>query len=183
MKRKIMQVAESTQLISLPRKWCLEHKLKRGDEVEVTPKGNTLLVSVQGDFEHGKADVDVSDLDRSSLLLLIRGLYKKGYDEITLRFSKASLVHFRTKKEVNISKLIHDEVVLCPGMELIEQRSNYCVLKALSNADPKEFDNLLRRMFFLIADTCTDLVQACQTNDAVLLGSIEEKHDNITKFT
>ena len=30
MKRKVIQIANSTQLISLPRKWVLDHNIKKG---------------------------------------------------------------------------------------------------------------------------------------------------------
>ena len=36
MKRKVIQIADSTQLISLPRKWSLAHGIKKGDELEIT---------------------------------------------------------------------------------------------------------------------------------------------------
>ena len=30
--RKVIQIAESTQLISLPRKWAVKHNIKKGDD-------------------------------------------------------------------------------------------------------------------------------------------------------
>ena len=33
MKRKVIQIAESTQLISLPRRWAMKCNVKKGDEL------------------------------------------------------------------------------------------------------------------------------------------------------
>ena len=41
MKRKVIQIAESTQLVSLPRKWALANNIRRGDELEVTVQRKT----------------------------------------------------------------------------------------------------------------------------------------------
>ena len=45
MKRKVIQIAESTQLVSLPRKWALKYGVKKGDEVDVLEEGNKIVVS------------------------------------------------------------------------------------------------------------------------------------------
>jgi phosphate uptake regulator len=182
MKRKVIQIANSTQLISLPRKWCIEHDIKRGDELEVEPSGSKIIVSTEKDSSLGSVQVNVSKLDRTSLMFLIRGLYKKGYDEIRLTYERPVLRHYRTLKDVSISAIVHREISRCPGMEVIEQKDTFCVLKAISNADPEELDHILRRTFILISDTCRDLVTACKTNNHAMLETIEEKHDNVTKF-
>lgn len=182
MRRRVIQIAESTQLISLPRKWCLGHNLKKGDELEVEEAGARLIVSTEKDPAEESVEVNVSDLDRTSVIDIIRGLYKKGYDEIKVICEKPVTRHFRTDADVNISSVIHKEVSRCPGLEVIEQREGYCLLKVISKAEPKELDNILRRTFILISDTCKDLITAAKNNDRVLLESIEEKHDNATRF-
>jgi len=47
MRRKVIQIADSTQLVSLPRKWALKHGIKKGDELNIEEKGSELLVSVE----------------------------------------------------------------------------------------------------------------------------------------
>jgi phosphate uptake regulator len=182
MRRKVIQIAESTQLISLPRKWCIARGIKKGDELNIDFHGDKLLVGTENLPPTEKIEVDVSKLDRTSIMFFIRALYKKGYDEIKVNFAKSTAFHYRTDQEANMSSIVHREVSRCPGLEVIEQKENHCILKAISTADPKELDNILRRTFILISDTCKDLVTACKNNDRVLLESIEEKHDNVTRF-
>lgn len=182
MRRKVIQIADSTQLISLPRKWALQHNIKKGDELEVDIDGGKIVVNTDSTPPYTSIEVDVSNLDRTSIVFMIRALYKKGYDEIKLRYNAPTAHHYRTEKEVNVSTIVHQEVSRCPGLEVIEQKDNYFILKAISVADPKELDNILRRTFILIADTNKDFVLACKNNDRSLLESIEEKHDNATRF-
>ena len=47
MGRKVIQIADSTQLISLPRKWALQHGIKKGDELEVEEKGRKIVISTE----------------------------------------------------------------------------------------------------------------------------------------
>ena len=50
MKRKVIQIADSTQLISLPRKWALKYGIKKGDELDVEEQGSNVLVSTSRDL-------------------------------------------------------------------------------------------------------------------------------------
>ena len=49
MKRSVIQIANSTQLISLPRKWSLKFNIQKGDELEVEEEGNKLLSKTELD--------------------------------------------------------------------------------------------------------------------------------------
>jgi len=40
MKRRVIQIADSTQLVSLSRKWAIQRGIKKGDELEVKEEGN-----------------------------------------------------------------------------------------------------------------------------------------------
>lgn len=182
MMRKVIQIADSTQLISLPRKWAIQHGIKKGDELSVNILGSKLFIDTENQPIFEKVEVNVSKLDRTSIIMLVRALYKKGFDEIKLIYDKQIAHHYRTNRDININTVIHEETARCPGLEIIEERENYCVLKTISSADPKEFDNILRRTFILLSDTSKDLVSACKNNDASLLKSIEQKHDNVTRF-
>ncbi len=182
MRRKVIQIAESTQLISLPRKWCVERGIKKGDELEVEALGCRLTVTTEKGLQSESVEVDITKLDRTSIMHLIRGLYKKGYDEIKLACSHPTTHHYRLDQDISVSAVIHQEVNRCPGLEIVEEKKGYSVLKVISNADPKELDNILRRTFILISDTSKDLIIAAKNNDRVLLQSIEGKHDNVTRF-
>ena len=55
MKRKVIQIADSTQLVSLPRKWTIKNGIKKGDELEIVEKGPKLIVHASGSEESESA--------------------------------------------------------------------------------------------------------------------------------
>jgi hypothetical protein len=183
MKRKVIQIANSTQLISLPRKWCIEHGIKKGNELEVEEQGNRIVVLTENDTDIGSVEVDITDLDRTSIVFLIRGLYKKGYDEIKLVFRNPATTHYRAKQQTKVISAIHSEVNRLTGMDIVLQKEGSCVLKAISKPTDKELDIMLRRIFILLSDAAKDFVTGAKNNDQLLLETVAtEKHDTITKF-
>ncbi|MAE13393.1 hypothetical protein CMO92_02405 [Candidatus Woesearchaeota archaeon] len=182
MKRKVVKHGPSTLIVSLPTNWVKTFGITKGDELEVEEKGTILLVSTQKSKKGGIAEVEITGLDRTSLIFLIRSLYKRGYDEILLHFKKQTLIYHYENKERTILSVIHEELHRLSGLEVIQQNENLCQLKILSEVSYSEFNNVLRRIFLLIIDSLNDLTKAIQTKDQFLLETIEEKHDTITKL-
>ena len=100
MKRRVIQIANSTQLISLPRKWTQKYGVKKGDEMEVEEQGNKILISTEKGAELGHIEIDVTGLDRTTILYYIQTLYRTGYDEIKVNFNNPTTIHYRTNKNV-----------------------------------------------------------------------------------
>ena len=182
MKRKVIQIANSTQLISLPRKWSQKYGVKKGDELEVEEDGSKILISTERPQDSGNIEVDITGADRDFLLFLIRSLYIKGYNEIKLIFNNSLIDHHRIHKKVTVISEVHIEMSRLTGIEVIQQHGNFCILKVLSESSIKDFDVILRRLFLLINDASDDLVKGIVENDKYLLGTLEEKHNTITKF-
>jgi phosphate uptake regulator len=182
MRRKVIQIADSTQLVSLPRKWALQHGIKKGDEVEVKEDGSKIIISTDKGEDLGSVEVDITGLDRDSLMFLVRCLYYKGYDEIKVNFSKPTTMHHKTGKEVTVVSSIHEEVNRLNGIEVIQQKETYCLIKDISEGSIKEFDDVLRRLFLLLEDSGKDLLEGVKSGNFVLLDTINEKHNTITKF-
>lgn len=182
MKRKVIQIANSTQLISLPRKWSLQFGIKKGDELEVEEKGNKLEISTEKSQQLNEISLDVSELDRTSTMFYIRSAYRKGFDTIKINFNKQTTDHIRKKEEVSYISVINTEVNRLVGLEVVKQTENYCELKDFSGDHTGEFDSLMRKIFLQIKDATNDMLKAAETKDIQLLRTIEEKHDSITKF-
>ena len=165
MKRRVIQIADSTQLVSLPRKWALQHEIKKGDELDVKEDGSRLLITREDNTaEPSKMEVKVDGLDKDSLIFLLRGLYIRGYDQIKFTFDNPHLSHHRLNEKVTISSVIHKEVAICQGLDIIQERGNVFTLKNISVSSIKDFDNILRRIFLL-------LIEALQIH-----WSLQQKH-------
>jgi len=180
--RKVIQIANSTQLISLPRKWAQKYGVKKGDELEVEEDGSKVIVSTEKSQELGNIETDITGLDRDSFMFLIRQLYIKGYNEIKINFNNQIADHHRIDKKVKVISEIHTEVNRLSGIEVVQQKENFCVLKVLSESSIKDFDLILRRIFLLLSDASSDLIKGATKGDKYLIESMEEKHNTINKF-
>lgn len=155
MKRKIIQIAGSTQLVSLPRPWAKRNNIQRGQEVEVQEDGAKVIVYAGSDNILEKAEIDISDLGEMTTRC-IHALYKKGVDEIRVTFKDPAIVRV-------VQNAIGKEAV---GYEILEQGDNYCTIKYV-HGSIEEFDAVLRRTFLVL------LNMASQCQDAIKLGKFE----------
>jgi|SRR3989338_2207828 len=182
MRRKVIQIADSTQLVSIPRKWAVKHNLKKGDELEVKEELHRLIIETDHPVEGNKIDVEISHLDRDSLMYFVRALYKNGYDEIIIRFREKECENLRLQKNERVMDIIHKEVGRLTGVEIFTQKEGVCIIKSISEDSIKGFDNMLRRVFILSVEAMKDFVDGFERGDQELLESIQQKHDVITKF-
>src|SRR3989344_4487676 len=138
MKRRVIQIANSTQLISLPRKWALKNNIKKGDELEVTMDGPQLTVGTTRKPEPESYKIN---FPRGSLYIrrALSTLYKLGYDEVEISYDDPALI--------NQIKPHCDELL---GFEIIQQSSKRCVVKNVALTMESEFDNILRRIFLML---------------------------------
>lgn len=170
MKRKIIQVGESTQLVSLPRKWCLEHKLKRGDEVDVELEKNRIIISKDVRPEIRSVEFKTADVG-SFLTRYIHGLYKRGVDEIKIHFKDAS-------EFARVQETLSKDV----GFEIVEQGLNYCKIKSISG-DIESFDQLLRRVFIMLMNMADEGYAAMKSNNIKQLSSLLALEEANNRFT
>ena len=70
-KRKVIQIANSTQLISLPRKWSQQYGINKGDEVNVDEQRSKIIISIEKAAELKSVEIDVTGLDRTTIIYYI----------------------------------------------------------------------------------------------------------------
>src|SRR3989338_9235930 len=119
--RKLMQHGASSLTIALPSTWIKNHSLKKGDSLYTETESNKVIFSTTQTKKLEKISINVTQLDRTSLLLCIQSLYRFGYNEIEVLFDKPTAIHHRTEKQIGISAIVHQIVNRCIGAEVIEQ--------------------------------------------------------------
>ncbi len=173
MKRKVIQIANSTQLVSLPRKWCQSHGIKKGDELDVIEEQNSISVRVNtGNKEPERVVVDASGLG-SATLSLVSALYKGGYDEFKVIFSSANELKY-------IQTIVKDS---CLGFEIVEQGKNFVIARKISEPIPEEFDAVLRRTFVFLQNMIKETLAAVKQCDDNALNTVIAMDASINKFT
>jgi len=172
MKRKVNQVGPATLMVSLPAKWVKEHNIKKGDEINVIEKGDTLCIGGEGIPQKLKTTIDLKQIPDIATATqnfynrLISNLYKRGYDEIEILFPEKNVYH----------KIVQATKVLM-GYEIFDQTDKKCVIKSLANEKPEEFDSMVRKIYLLInqaSETCyNDLKNSQYDNQENIVSMLE----------
>jgi len=170
-KRKVIQIANSTQLVSLPRKWALQHGIKKGDEIDVQEEGNRIIVSTEKDYEVNMVDLNTERLD-IMIPRFIHALYKKGVDDIK--------VTFHSKEDMQaIQEALGKEAV---GFEITHQGNNFCEIKHVSG-ELEDFEPILKRTFLLLLSMSEQTLESLKKNDFNILPNIAFLEEANNRFT
>jgi phosphate uptake regulator len=174
MQRKVIQIANSTQLISLPRKWTLQHNIKKGDSLDIIEKQNELLIStVKSEKKEKKLELNIPS-PKNFLRRMLFSPYIQGYTEIRINF-----------EDYKVFELITDEVQYLMGFEIVTQSSKYCIIKSVATAIEQDFDNILNRIFYSTTNMFEEIINLMKINNhksAENLISIELTNNKLTYF-
>ena len=183
MKRKVNRVGQNTLTVSLPSKWAGKYNIQQGDELEVEENGPCLAIGQKiKNLKGSHIDLDITGLDRTSIMLAIRGVYRKGFDNIAIKFDEQTVKHHRIKQDIKALSVIHTEVNRLLGLQIVKEDHNSCLIKDFSANLEQEFDPTIRRIFLLLNNVADDFLKGLKEDDKALISSIEEKHDTVTKF-
>ena len=175
MKRKVIQLAGKTFVVSLPIKWVRKYGVKKGDELEVKDLASSIIFSTKKEFEIKKTSVDITKTNERTIRWLLSSMHKKGYDEIELFYNDP-------KKTKVIQELIKDLFV---GFAIVHQGNKRCVLRSISHDQDKEFDNILRRAWLVtisLAEGAADYIKEGQQKYMKELIMLEKTNNQLTNF-
>jgi len=170
-KRKVIQIAGSTQLVSLPREWCKHNNLKKGQEVDVLETHNKILISTEANPVKRDIEVDVSELTPRLADRLLARAYQQGYDELTIKFDKI---------EVGIA--LQTKVRELLGFDVFEQDENKIVIRSISSKLDVDFDAALRKAFLIVMDISQTCLVAFKKGDTNTLKNLHYRDLELNKF-
>jgi len=148
----------------------------------------------------GSITVDISGLTPPIIWRLISSAYRAGYSEIMITgigsgkntvysaFSYNTIEYLKENWKNSIStfdmspmETVSAVVNRLVGMEIIEQKPNYCLVKDLSEVSDREFENALRRIFALL-QTEAENIEEGLAGKAEGLKSIHIVDTNLGRF-
>ena len=175
MQRKVIQIANSTQLIPLPRKWALKQGIKKGDVLDVTESQKGLIISLPSlNKKEKKLELTIKSSDKF-LRRLLFSPYIQGYTEIKINYSEPELF-----------SLISNEVQLLMGYEIIIQGANYCIIKSVATELDKDLDNIIKRIFWTTITMMKDLIDGMKEknmNKIFNLIALETTNNKLSYFS
>jgi phosphate uptake regulator len=170
MKRKVIQLAGKTLVVSLPSKWVHEHNVKKGDEMNLEQAGTKIILTTEKETSPGSIEINLSE-KAPFLKRYLRMLYQQGYNEIT--FSSDSTLPFD-----KISEALNEML----GFEIIENREKYCLIKNIAKGSEEEFDTVFKRLFFVVLSMAKDISGAMENKAYDSLRQIRATERTIDKI-
>ncbi len=177
MRRKVVQIAGFTKVVSLPSEWVKKNKIEKGDELDVSERGTFLLVTTINNQEQVKrAHIDASKIDTRTIWPLISLIHKTGYHEI-------KLVGISKKVMQTIHEKVSSSLL---GFEVIEQTNDYCLIKNIAEGMPTNFNSILRKIFLVTTSQARQCLEFISKNDNYAMNEViklEQTNDKLTNFS
>ncbi len=178
MKRKVICPAPDTYVVTLPLSWANKHKIKKGDEIEMTESTDKLTISSGSPIVSKSIIIDISLLKDRVVRWYLSALHKSGYDQVEIKYNGAAQ-----------QRLVYELMKnLFTGFNVISETQNCLVLKSIANENKDEFDNALRRAFRVTLQMGEELVTAVSNgniNNSETINMIKEKeliNNQLTNF-
>ncbi|MBN2454234.1 phosphate uptake regulator PhoU [Candidatus Woesearchaeota archaeon] len=171
MKRKVIQIAGSTQLVSLPRSWSKRHSIQKGEELDVQEDGNRVIISNSARPQVEKAEFNADEFS-NMVVRAIGAFYRRGVDELKINFTNPKVldqISYELSKETS-------------GFEVLEQGKNYCVVKYVGGSI-EEFDLILRRTFLLLNTMAEETAEAIKNGEFDRINNIASLEEANNRFT
>jgi phosphate uptake regulator len=172
MKRKVIQLAGKTLVVSLPSKWAKKYNVRKGNEVEVSEQEKKLVIQTQSKQARVTKVLDAKDL-KTMLCRTIGALYKAGYDEIEITYHSPS--QYSTIRDV-LNKT-------CMGYEIIRHGQRTLLIRDISLLQPQEFDNILRRLFLTLLSSADDALEYIKQGNLKGMEEVSLRDPIINKYS
>lgn len=164
MKRKVIQMAGKTMVVSLPSSWVKKYGIKKGEEVDLTESGNQIIINQKKPVHMEEIEIDLSG-HKSFVKRNLNVLYKEGYNQIKILYDSPKIIE-------DIQKTIDTSLL---GFEILVQTDKSCVIKSIANPEDSEFDSILRRLFLITLAMGKESFEAVSKNNLSELARIIEK--------
>jgi phosphate uptake regulator len=182
--------------MTIPSQWAQRFNLQAGSEISLSERDNGLFVSATKTPESKSIEINIAGMDIPTIWKYFMGAYREGYDEIKIIYGDKEMDHpykfFAQhkldakygKSEVKVSahEFFHELVERFIGMEIVDYGKDFIVVRELTEPTTKEFDNSLRRVFFLVRQMIEETEEAMKTGKVEGLRHIHDVDINLDKF-
>lgn len=174
MKRKLIQMAGKTMVVSLPSSWVKKYGLKKGEEIDLEEKGRNIIIGIGSKQE--KEGEEITIHIPSPDVFMERSLhiwYRAGYDKIVVTF-----------EDKNVLRKVRDTVKKLLGFEIIKETDKNCTIKSVVTGMEEEFDNILRRIFLSLLTMAKESLENIRIQNYENLRDVlvAEENNNVQCF-
>ncbi|WP_316506483.1 phosphate uptake regulator PhoU [Nitrosopumilus sp.] len=177
--RRLQITGGSTYIVSLPKDWIDELKIKKNSDVTLIKNSNdsiTLFQEEQSWSGHGVALVGVND-SKESIRRKIIAMYLSGYKIIEVKTKGMEIPS--THRSV-IRDLVRNTLM---GTEIIEASSEKMVLQVLTQLAQLSFDVALKRMHLTAMNMHREAIEALGDLNSEQGEEVIKMDDEVDRFS
>jgi phosphate uptake regulator len=168
LKRKVVKHGPSTFIVSLPAKWVKKNKVRKGDSLEVVPKGDTLLVSTLDHDELESFEADLTGLPAHMVVNLLDRAYRLGYRRVTLHYDSEDVLE---AVQSRLQRLL--------GFVLLEQDERRCTVQAIAGDLEIDYDQSFERAVHTVEEMLSSIAASYGAGDSEALEAIRHKTGDV----
>ena len=172
--RKIQLTGGSTYIVSLPKKWVMEHGLNARDQIRIEwrPSGTLRVIPEASTVtKRREVDVDLSSVPDEMMFDHLIAAYLSGNQLIRIH-SKKGFSRFHRK-------VFRQFIGSTRGIEISSEFENTIEMISLINPAEMPLYSTLNRMYLLISSQVRDVVDVLSSGDKELLEDAEEREGEV----
>jgi phosphate uptake regulator len=179
MKRKLILLSGKTFVVSIPSKWAKKFDLKKGEDIELIEKDNTLIINPEKTIATRKITVNITKFPGQLIWMYLFSIYTAGHDEIHVVFENEECTGRTGEQKKTIEVITNVVERFMIGMEIVKQSPDSCTINEISIIKGDEFELVLKRIFHSISSLCEESLAALKNKDMKALDSISEGYEKI----
>jgi len=172
----------STYIISLPKDWIEELKIKVGENVTIIKNSNQSLTLIPKEGENrtekSTAVIFSSQKDSGeSIKRKIIAAYLSGYKTIKIKTKGMRILpeHSRSIRELVRSTMI--------GTEIVESSSETITIQILTRLPELSFDTALKRMYLMANNMVIEAIESIEHTDIIHADEVVNMDDEVDRFS
>ncbi len=180
--RKVQVTGGSTYIISLPKSWVTEMKVKPGDSLIIKKQGNSSLQvfppSIKGQKKQAEVTIQVfPNDDPYKIARKIISLYLVGYNIIHLIATDNKISS--PQREI-VKNFIREKLV---GIEIISDSAEKMTLQVLLSYPELSIKDALRRVCLIASSMQKDAISALEKLDKEIAGEVIKMDNEVDRFS
>jgi len=179
--RKMQLSGGSTYIISLPKNWIDELKIKVGENITIVKNSNKSLTLFPREPNYkGKKKIAIIPSSQKepgdAIKRKIIAAYLAGYKTIKIQTKG---VRIPTEHSKSIRQLVRSSMI---GTEIVESNSETIIIQVLTRLPDLSFDTALKRIHLMTTNMITEAVESFLNSDINHSEEVINMDDEVDRF-
>ena len=179
--RRMQLSGGSTYIVSLPKNWIEELKIKVGENITIVKNSNQSLTLFPKN-ENGNKKKEIAVLTTSqkesgdSIKRKIIAAYLSGYNTIQIR-SKG--IRITSEHSRSVRELVRTSMI---GTEIVESSSENITIQILTRLPELSFETALKRMYLMANNMVRESIESLEEADTIHADEVVNMDDEVDRF-